>query len=255
MALNGMANPRASRPALGRSGRWFVPSSARRALVCLPHAGGSASVFSDWQTHTDAFEVLAARLPGRETRVDEPACTTMSGLLDALLVELAPVAARGCVLFGHSMGALIAYEAARRLVLEGLPKPAALVVSGCVAPHVLRPERMHDFTDEQLVQWLIDINGVDPDILNYPKLLQLMLPTVRADMRLVDDYRYRPGESLDIPVRVLCGKDDVGTPVAQARKWRELTTGRFAVDIFPGDHFFFREHVPRILSAIESDIR
>ncbi|ONI78164.1 hypothetical protein ALI144C_32450 [Actinosynnema sp. ALI-1.44] len=236
--------------------RWFTPfpnsPGEGRALVCLPHAGGGASEFGDWQSHAQSLTVLAVRLPGREARIAEAAFETIDDLVDAFLPAFVPVAQRGCVLFGHSMGALVAYEVARRLQVEGLPAPLGLVVSGCVAPHVLLPERVHEFSDEKLVQWLIDINGVEPEVLEYPKLLELMLPTVRADMRLVDDYRYREGVRLDIPLRALCGENDLGTPIEHARGWGELTTGTFDLDVFPGDHFFFREHIPRIMSTIEN---
>jgi medium-chain acyl-[acyl-carrier-protein] hydrolase len=254
-----MVNPHSTFATAPAAARWFTPfpksPGEGRALVCLPHAGGGASEFSGWQSHARLLDVLAVRLPGREARIAEAAFETIDDLVEAFLPALVPVARRGCVLFGHSMGALVAYEVARRLMAEALPAPLALVVSGCVAPHVLEPEQVHEFSDERLVQWLIDINGVEPEVLNYPKLLELMLPTVRADMRLVDDYRYREGVRLDIPVRALQGKEDLGTPVELAGKWGELTTGTFDLDIFPGDHFFFRDHVPRVMSIIESCTR
>lgn len=223
--------------------------------MCLPHAGGSASVFRSWQQHTKWLNIVAVQLPGRESRIAEPAHSTLDDLLAAFLPELTAMSDRGYALYGHSMGALVAFEAARRLRGRGLPAPVGLYVAGCEAPHTLRPDPVYDLPKDDLLRWMQGIDGLPPEALEYPALIDLMLCTLRADLQVYDTYRHCAGDPLDIPIGVFCGDSDPGLAVADATRWRELTTGAFRVDVLSGGHFFVQDHKQRILAAIENDLR
>jgi medium-chain acyl-[acyl-carrier-protein] hydrolase len=243
---------------LGRNSTWLtsfgdVPDLACE-LVCFPHAGGGGSVFRDWQRHTTALRISAVRLPGRELRLREPAFTRLDGLVDALAAGLAPVTGGRYAFYGHSMGALVAFELARRWRAAGAPLPAGLFVAGCDAPHLLDVDRAHDLPRDQLIAWLSGGNGLDPEALRYPGLIDLMLPTIRADLAVVETYRYRPQPPLPVPIHVFRGIDDVQAHPEGSTGWAEQTSSSCTVTELDGGHFFVLEHVRRIVSLIEADL-
>lgn len=241
------------------SSRWLTafrdPPDPGCTLVCLPHAGGGASVFRSWPELSGWLSVRAVRLPGREHRASERALSTMDELVAALAPALGRVLDGDYAFYGHSMGALVAFEVTRALEVAGLPGPRALYLAGCVAPRRRPTRTVYHLPREQLVEWLSDGNGLDPEVLRYPGLVDFMLTTIRADLSVVDTYRYRPAGRIDVPVRVFCGADDPQMPVEDCRAWEEETSGPFEAHVLPGGHFFVNDHAPRIVELIEADLR
>jgi len=223
-------------------------------LVCLPHAGGGGAVFRDWQRHTDVLRVSAVLLPGRETRLREPAHTDVDALVEELLEPMRQVVTGQYALYGHSMGALVAFELTRRLRSAGLPMPLGLFLAGADAPQRLDPDPVHDLPRDELVAWLEDGHGLDPEALRYPELIDLMLPTVRADLALVETYRHVPQPPLDVPIRVFRGRGDPYCSTDGARDWALQTTAGCAVSDLDGDHFFVDDHLDRVVALIEADV-
>ncbi len=223
-------------------------------LVCFPHAGGGSSVFQTWQRHTDVLRVSAVRLPGRESRLREPAIADLDALVDALAAALSGLTGRPYAFYGHSMGALVAYELTRRLRAEGLPLPRGLFVAGMDAPQRLDLDRAHDLPRDELVAWLVGVNGLDAEVLEYPALIDLMLPTIRADLAVVENYEHRRQPPLPVPIHVLRGRGDVQVSVEGSGGWAELTSAGCAVTDLDGDHFFVQHNERRIVSLIESDL-
>ncbi|WP_106186866.1 thioesterase II family protein [Umezawaea tangerina] len=223
-------------------------------LVCFPHAGGGTSVFQGWQRHTDALRVSAVRLPGRESRLREPAIADLDELVAVLVTALARLTDRPYAFYGHSMGALVAYELTRALRAAGLPLPVGLFVAGMDAPQRLDLDRAHDLPRDELVAWLVGVNGLDPEVLEYPALIDLMLPTIRADLAVVEDYTHRPQPPLPVPLHVLRGRDDVQVSVEGSGGWAELTSAGCAVTDLDGDHFFVQRHERLVVSLIEADL-
>lgn len=225
-------------------GTWFRRYRARQAperrLVCFPHAGGSASFYRNWPHHLPAAtELLAVRYPGREDRFDEPYATRLTDVADEIGTELAGLPPLPVTLFGHSMGAAIAYEVAARLEHRHGLVPQVLVVSGRRAPHLPRNrETVHLWSDDDVVTEVHRLGGVGADVLTHPELRALFLPMLRADYRLIDTYRPEPHPPLSAPLTALSGTDDPSCPVEDARGWSRVTTGAFALHALPGDHFF-----------------
>jgi medium-chain acyl-[acyl-carrier-protein] hydrolase len=222
-------------------------------LVCLPHAGGGVSVFHGWQRHTTRLRIWAVRLPGRELRLLEPAVDLLDDLVDALVPALASIGRRRYALYGHSMGAIVAFELTRRLREAGSPLPAALFVAGSNAPHLLNLERTHDLPRDKLLSWL-DANGVRPEAPRQRELLDLMLPTLRADLAVIENYTYQWQPPLPVPIHVLRGRDDKWVSSAGSSGWAEQTSSGWSVTDFHGGHFFVRHHERRIVSLIESEL-
>ena len=188
-------------------------------LVCLPHAGGGAAAFQPWQAHSDVLDLAGVRLPGREGRMTGRRACTVGEVLDELVPALAALGDRRYALFGHSLGSLLGFEAARELRARGGPEPEALFVSGCRAPHQLPGDRvLHDLPLPELVDWLAGVDGLPPELDEYPELLDVMAPTICSDLEIVDTYRYQPGPPLDSPIRAFAGTEDRDVPPASSRR-------------------------------------
>ncbi|MFE4972093.1 thioesterase II family protein [Kitasatospora sp. NPDC056651] len=233
-----------TRPGTGRWLRRFhpAPGPAAPRLVMLPHAGGSASFYFPFSRALSGdVDVLVTQYPGRQERHGEPSITDIRELAAAVLAALtadgpgdAPLA-----LFGHSMGALVAYELAGLLEERGVPL-ARLFVSGCRGAAVPDDDprwlRAHD--DDALLAELAAMGGTDAELLDHPDIRQLVLPPLRADLHAVRTYRHRPRRPLRVPVTALTGDADPRVRPDTARAWSELTLGPCDLRTFPGDHFY-----------------
>ncbi|GAB2814861.1 hypothetical protein GCM10027073_53410 [Streptomyces chlorus] len=181
----------------------------------------------------------------------------MDLLVDAVTAEFRPVLGDGLPfgLFGHSMGAVLAFETARRLAGDGR-KPAVLVVSGRQAPSLPWPPpgvpSLWDADAALLVEELRLLAGQDAEALDHPALLRLALPALRADYRMLQDYTYVPGAGLDCPVIALAGDRDPRVAVDAVAPWGRETRAGFEMQVLPGGHFFVDEHLPHIVETIGS---
>jgi surfactin synthase thioesterase subunit/glycosyltransferase involved in cell wall biosynthesis len=236
-------------------GSWFpgIQESRNAAirLFCFPYAGGGASIFRAWPDHLPgAIAVCPVRLPGRETRLAEPAFDRMEQLIPALLDAIAPYLDKPFALFGHSMGAAIAFELARALSRN----PSALFVAGARAPqfrrnHVPSPPP----SDEDLLAELRRLNGVPQELLDHPELMQVALPALRADTALYRNYIYREGPPLACPIHAYGGLADERITREDLAAWAEQTTQAFTLAMFPGGHFFLQTHQAEFLEALAQD--
>lgn len=214
---------------------------ARLRLFCFPYAGGAASIYRTWSDDLPAeIEVCPVQLPGREGRIRQSAFTRMDDLVEAADEGLAEELDRGPhAFFGHSMGAVIAYELARRRRRAGRSEPRHLIVSARSAPTVEDSEEpIHDLPPERFRERLRDLNGTPAEVLDHPELMELVEPLLRADFEVNETYEHRPGETLSCPLTALGGLRDEEVPREELEEWRTLTTGAFRLHMLPGDHFF-----------------
>ncbi|MEU9268780.1 alpha/beta fold hydrolase [Streptomyces sp. NPDC048251] len=235
--------------------RWirrFHPAPDSRArLVCLPHAGGSASFFFPVsKALAPEVEVLAVQYPGRQDRRHEPNVSGLPDLADRIFAALRPLDDRPLALFGHSMGAVLAYEIALRMQDSGLPAPVRLFVSGRRAPSRHRDERVHLRSDAQIVAEIRMLSGTDAAVLADPEVLDMIMPAVRSDYRAVETYRYDPGRMLDCPVTVLTGDSDPRVSIDEAAAWEVHTTGPTELQLLPGGHFFLVDQSERVIGLV-----
>ncbi|GAA0442556.1 alpha/beta fold hydrolase [Streptomyces sp. NPDC046215] len=228
--------------------RWLrrfhaTPHRPSARLVCLPHAGGSAGYFFPFsQALAGDLDVLAVQYPGRLERHHEPPLTDIGQLADHVVAALTSPAAcpddLPLALFGHSLGALVAYEVANQLQDRGTPVQA-LFVSGRRAPSCpddIKP--LHAMDDEAVVAELREMDGTEDELLSDPDVLRMVLPAVRADYRAVESYRHRPRPRLTSPVVALTGDSDPRVSLDQAAAWADHTTGPHELRVFPGGHFY-----------------
>jgi surfactin synthase thioesterase subunit len=232
--------------------RRFRPAGADSApLVCLPHAGGSASFFFPVsRALAPAIDVLAVQYPGRQDRRGEPNIDSVPELADRILAALRHLGDRPLALFGHSMGALLAYEIALRLPATGLPAPSHLFVSGWRAPSRHRGSHVHLMSDQGILAELQALNGTEAAVMATPEIMEMILPAVRSDYRAVETYRWEPGRMLDCPVTALTGDRDPLVTVDEARAWEEHTTGPTDLQVLRGGHFYLVEQGPQVLDHI-----
>jgi len=227
--------------------------SARIRLVCLPHAGGAASYFMPVAAKlTPEIEVLAVQYPGRQERLREPLLASVEELADGLARALTVTrAADGCelALFGHSLGASVAYEVARRLEDAGTV-PAALFVSGRRAPTTPRDERSYLLGRDEFIDMIKSLGGSDPRVFENEDLVDMVLPALRSDYQAADTYRWTAGPPLSCPVHVLVGAEDGRVSEAEARAWAEMTACGFTFQGFPGGHFYLNEQLPKVLDTV-----
>ncbi|HYP39479.1 MAG TPA: thioesterase domain-containing protein [Chloroflexia bacterium] len=229
---------------------------ARVRLFCFPYAGGSASIFRSWPAALGPeIELGAIQLPGRERLLAKPPIGHLPSLVEALAQSMQGYADLPFTFYGHSMGALVAFEVARRLHAEGSRGPAHLFLSGHKAPQ--RPAwlpAIYHLPDEEFIQALRRLDGTPEDVLQNRELLQLLLPALRADFEIVNTYTYVAGPPLDCPISIFRSMQDTEVSQDELEAWREQTTGEFKLRMMPGGHFFLHSAYPAILQAITSDL-
>lgn len=239
---------------------WFQVArpveAPRLRLFCFSYAGGNASTYRDWHKLLPAdVEVCSIQLPGRGSRFKENAYTTLNSMLDALQSAIQPHIGVPYAMFGHSMGAQVAFELARRLRDAGQRQPECLIVSGRRGPQ--RPPRnkpIHTLPEPEFREEIRRLNGTPEEALNNPELMDLVSPILRADCQVVETWEYRPSEPIDVPVLALGGVKDKQVSLDDLEDWRSVTRGPFSLELFSGDHFFINQVTDSLLNTVSQTL-
>jgi medium-chain acyl-[acyl-carrier-protein] hydrolase len=228
-------------------------------LICFPHAGGNASTYTGWHRALgDEVELWAVQLPGREMRLSEAPCTSWQTMLDALTNALAPLSAMSplpYLFFGHSMGALMAFEVARHLRQNELPQPHGLLLSGHRAPQLPRTEAdVRHLPDEDFLRKVLALEGTQPEMAENAEFRELWLPALRADFALCETYAYEDQPPLGCPIMAMGGVHDAQVLPSDLRAWHTQTTGPFSTHLFPGGHFYLHQHRERFMQTLHMQL-
>lgn len=210
-------------------------------------------MFFKWRRLVPAWlEVEPVELPGRGARTGEPLQTSMAGLTDKVVDQILPHARGPFALFGHSLGALLAYELSHALRDRGANEPLVLFVSAAEAPCRPRDRRFQELTSkEELLADVARLKGTPAEALNDGALMEAVLPALRADYRVCASYRCAARQPLTAAICALAGRDDTTSAEGQ-QAWSLHTSGPFSLHSFPGEHFFIRSQQAQVLRVIES---
>lgn len=220
-------------------------------LYCFHHAGGSANSFKEWSKLLPSeIEVIAVQLPGREMRFSEPFITNVSVIAQQLLHEFDHLN-KPFAFFGHSTGAIIAYEVAATLQNNKLPLPKLLITSGKNGPSYPRlTPIIHNLPDDIFIEEIRKYNGMPDEILNNPDLLNLILPRLKADFAISGTYTHKQTNPLNCPIYAFGADNDNSTSYEGLNEWQRHTNKRFISYILPGKHFFINDQDSGFLKTI-----
>jgi medium-chain acyl-[acyl-carrier-protein] hydrolase len=247
-------------PSSPEKNRWIessrLTSRAALRLFCFPWSGAGASVFFKWIGALPAgIEVCPVQLPGRESRLNETAFTSLESLAAAAGEALRPWLDRPFAFFGHSMGALVSFEIARWLRRHHSLSPAHLLVSGHCAPQFPRDyDPIHALPEAEFIVELRRLNGTPEAVLSHAELRALILPVLRADFSVCETYTYTDDEPLGCPLSAFGGLQDKDVSREKLAAWREQTTANFSLRMFPGDHFYLLAAQHHLLRAIAHEL-
>jgi medium-chain acyl-[acyl-carrier-protein] hydrolase len=235
---------------------WFIPfkqeKNAYLRLFCFHYSGGSASAFRQWSTDVIGdVELIAIQLPGREERFNEPLLNNISQIVNNLCWHFNNYLDKPFIFFGHSTGALIAFEFVRALRRKGMPKPEHLVISGTKAPQVpLKKQPIHDLPNLKFIEELKKYNGIADYIIENEELMSIFMPTIRADFCISETYKYTSEEPLTCPMTVLGGLSDDTVDLDDLIQWKEQTSSLFKYHLLFGDHFFVNTSYEEVIKIV-----
>ena len=240
--------------------KWFPGlrrrPGARLQLFCFPFAGGGASAFRGWREQLPPWtEVWPLEYPGHETRFREPAFEDARSLAEAICSELAGAIDRPFALFGHSMGALLAFETARSLRRRYGMHPAALFVSGHGDPQLPRlPPPIRNLPDPQFREELRLFGGTPDEVLGNDELMQFLSNLLRRDLGICETYVYCAEAKLKFPIIAFGGADDLTVPWDRLLGWSQQSEAGFRAYVMPGEHFFIRKASPLVCKLISEQL-
>jgi medium-chain acyl-[acyl-carrier-protein] hydrolase len=225
-------------------------------LFCFPYAGGGASAYRGWAASLPAdLEVCPVQLPGRESRLREPAFDRPEPLVATLADALGAHLDLPFAFFGHSMGAMLSFELARELRRRGSALPLHLFVSGRRAPQVpSREEDIHALPEPEFLAKLRELNGTPEEVLQHAELMRLLTPVLRADFAVNETYVFRPEAPLDLGISAFGGLGDQEVTREDIVGWSEHARGPFRLRMLPGDHFFLHSARDLITESLARDL-
>ncbi|MER5755687.1 alpha/beta fold hydrolase [Streptomyces sp. NPDC002088] len=228
---------------------------ARVRLVCFPYAGGGAGLYRALaQQLTPGIEVVAVQYPGRQDRRAEAPIEDLEVLADRIADELTTIDGPPVALFGHSLGATVGFEVARRM-RPRFPSPVLrLFVSARKAPADHRPSG-RDFRDDAVLRaWAQRAGDAARQAEADPDLWQLAAPSLAADLTMSETYAARPGTKATCPVTAIAGSADRGCGIEEMGRWAAHTIGGFEVEEVKGDHYFIDDPTTELCRIIEEAV-
>jgi medium-chain acyl-[acyl-carrier-protein] hydrolase len=225
-------------------------------LFCFPYAGSGALIYRTWAGELPrSVEVCPVQLPGRGGRIAEKCYTRLSNLVDDAALALLPYLDKPFAFFGHSMGALVSFELARRLRVRYGLEPVHLFASGRAAPQLPpREPPAYNLPEKEFLEKLRTLNGTPQDVLEHPELIQLISPIIRADFEAIQTYTYTAGTPFKFPLTVFGGLQDDEITRDELEAWRAHALASFRLRMLPGDHFFLHSAQPLLLRTLTQEL-
>ncbi len=224
-------------------------------LFCIPFAGGSSYAFRNLGRYVaDFVNIVAIDLPGHGRKMRSPLLTNIHEMTDFIFNEIKNDLDKPYAVYGHSMGALLAYLLSLKAAEKNMPEPLCLFVSGHYSPTVPPKQKtLHLLPQEAFIGKVTEYGGIPAEVLREKDLMDLFVPIMRADFQSVAEYVYEQTEPLDIPITVMIGSNDT-TSYDEAMRWQEVTSRKISLRQFPGGHFFIFEYVPEMCRVMSRNI-
>jgi len=238
------------------SSSWFVRTNQsiipKIRLFCLPYAGGNTSTYTSWSNHISMpIETIPIQYPGRSNRLLETPYSSMDSLVQALFDEIKLLLDIPYILLGHSLGSLVGFELLRKINQFGLNMPEHFIASGSRAPHLLSDkESIFKLPTNEFINELRNLNGTPEVILQSEELMELCLPSLRADFEIAYTYKAEIEKKLDLPISILGGIKDDDISMKDLEAWQNHFVKTVDVKMFPGDHFFIESDKKLVLDHI-----
>ena len=230
-------------------------TAARVRLFCLPHSGAGASVFRPWSAQIDErIEIAAVQLPGREELIGEPPYASLGCLLNDLCAALAGHIDRPYAMFGHSMGARLAFLVTHELHARGARLPERWFFSACPAPSAAPADVSWKLADSELVERLRSLGGTPAAVLDDADLTELLIPVVHADLMVCAGWNEVRRRALAVPIRTFAGSDDRYATPERHLAWDRETSAGCAHSVLAGGHFFLPAALRSVLGIIGADL-
>ena len=229
----------------------------RARLFCIPHAGGGAGAYRLWPRDLPAdIEVVAVQLPGREARLAEPPLRRIDAIVEGLVPALLPHLDLPFSIFGHSMGAVVAAETVAALSAQAQPMPQHLFLSARRAAHM--PDRYPSLSRLSDAEFAHELNrrygGIAQEVLEQPQIMELFLPTVRADIAALEAYQAPAPVRIGCPLSIFGGNGDSHVSRAELEAWGDGATRDRELFMFPGDHFFVVEQRAEVVAHVATTL-
>jgi surfactin synthase thioesterase subunit len=241
---------------------WVITGMSKQdaeyTLFCFPHAGGGASAFRRWKEDLPGEIDLAwIQLPGRENRIRERPFSSMSELAPKLAEAITASADRPFAFYGHSLGARIAFETARVLRKRSERQPCHLFVGASEAPQLpWRHRILHNMPEPQFIEHMQErYGGMPRQIVDDPELRALFLPTLRADVELLETYLYVPEPPLECAITAFVGTEDSIVERSIMEPWHSQTSRNFRLHLISGDHFFVQSSQGELIRVIAEEMK
>ena len=239
------------RPARGAS------TEIRRRIFCFPYAGAGAAIFRTWADLLPSdIELCVPVLPGRDARINEAPIARMAPLIQSIIGQIVPGLTLPYAIFGHSMGAFVAFDLAHEIARLGLRAPSHLFMSAQRGPRLPCAETpIFDLPDDRFLAGVIArYDSIPKAVRAQPDFMKVLLRILRADFTLVEDYQYRASAGLTCPITVFGGVDDSRITTAELQAWSEETSGRFTLRRLPGGHFFIDSARAELVGLIRQEM-
>jgi medium-chain acyl-[acyl-carrier-protein] hydrolase len=228
------------------------PNASLR-LICFPYAGGNSMTYIKWLDNLSTkVELALVQLPGRGVRSAEPPYQTMEEVVRALFLELGNLSNKPTIFYGHSMGARVAYELTLMLLRFQYKLPIHFIASGSIAPSVSRKkEYTYNLPDDDFIKKIAELNGSQDEVLAHKEIMQLLMPALRADFKIIETYCNKSKAVIPTKISVLAGtEEDTEHPDIEA--WFNLFQSNTGIHWISGDHFFVDKNKPDLLKTVNN---
>jgi surfactin synthase thioesterase subunit len=224
-------------------------------LFCLPYAGGNRFSYKLYKEHFPEYvELYPLDYPGHGARMKETPLTDLQQIARDVYEQIKDQLHTPYAIYGHSMGARVGYLLAREIMLRQRPLPVRLFFSSSEAPSVQSPHAgKHLLPRTDFFQALKEMGGMPDEVLQYPDLLSLFEPVLRADFQAISEYRHQHAEPLNIPMTVMTGNEEELSP-GDVEKWQHESLHAVSLRYFEGGHFFILQHAPRVAAEMMQEL-